>query len=129
MALAMLNRRTLLGGVGAIALAVGLRWLMESDHAGAGHTFEIVKDDGEWRRILTKAQYDVLRLGEDASPLAVILYDLEGVPGAGMVAFHEPAQPDRKRDRAHAAKECPPVQHRERHGRFLSVPIVLRGSK
>ena len=55
MALAMLNRRTLLGGVGAIALAVGLRWLMESDHAGAGHTFEIAKDDGEWRRILTKA--------------------------------------------------------------------------
>jgi len=68
MALAMLNRRTLLGGVGAIALAVGLRWLMESDHAGAGHTFEIAKDDGEWRRILTKAQYDVLRLHRTEIP-------------------------------------------------------------
>ena len=51
---AMLNRRTLLGGVGAIALAAGLRWLMESDQPGAGHTFEIQKDDGEWRRILTQ---------------------------------------------------------------------------
>jgi len=65
---AMLNRRTLLGGVGAIALAVGLRWLMESDRAGAGHTCEIAKDDGEWRRILTKAQYDVLRLHRTEIP-------------------------------------------------------------
>ena len=65
---AMLNRRTLLGGVGAIALAAGLRWLMESDHAGAGHTFEIQKDDGEWRRLLTRAQYDVLRLHRTEIP-------------------------------------------------------------
>jgi peptide-methionine (R)-S-oxide reductase len=68
MALAMLNRRILLGGVGAIALAAGLRWIMESDHAGAGHTFEIQKDDGEWRRILTRAQYDVLRLHRTEIP-------------------------------------------------------------
>jgi peptide-methionine (R)-S-oxide reductase len=65
---AMLNRRTLLGGVGAIALAAGLRWLMESDQPGAGHTFEIQKDDGEWRRILTKPQYDVLRLHRTEIP-------------------------------------------------------------
>src|SRR5215831_10774953 len=65
---AMLNRRTLLGGVGAIALAAALRWMMESDHAGAGHTFEVVKDDGEWRRLLTKAQYDVLRLHHTEIP-------------------------------------------------------------
>jgi len=65
---AMLNRRTLLGGVGAIALAAGLRWTMESDHAGAGRTFEIQKDDSEWRRILTKAQYDVLRLHRTEIP-------------------------------------------------------------
>jgi peptide-methionine (R)-S-oxide reductase len=65
---AMLNRRTLLGGVGAIALAAGLRLLMESDHAGAGHTFEVQKDDSEWRRLLTKAQYDVLRLHRTEIP-------------------------------------------------------------
>ena len=65
---AMLNRRTLLGGVGAIALAAGLRWLMESDHAGAGQAFEVAKDDGEWRRLLTKAQYDVLRLHRTEIP-------------------------------------------------------------
>jgi peptide-methionine (R)-S-oxide reductase len=65
---AMLNRRTLLGGVGAIALAIGLRWFMDSDHAGAGQTFEIAKDDSEWRRILTKAQYDVLRLHRTEIP-------------------------------------------------------------
>ena len=59
---AMLNRRILLGCVGAVGLAAGLRWLMESDHAGGGRSFEIEKPDSEWRRILTKAQYDVLRL-------------------------------------------------------------------
>jgi peptide-methionine (R)-S-oxide reductase len=65
---AMLNRRTLLGGVGAIALAAALRWAMESDHAGAGQTFEIMKDESEWRRLLTKAQYDVLRLHRTEIP-------------------------------------------------------------
>ena len=65
---AMLNRRTLLGGVGALALAAGLRWTMESDHASAGSTFEVVKDDSEWRRILTRAQYDVLRLHRTEIP-------------------------------------------------------------
>jgi peptide-methionine (R)-S-oxide reductase len=65
---AMLNRRTLLGGVGAIALVAALRWMMESDHAGAKERFEIMKDDGEWRRLLTKAQYDVLRLHHTEIP-------------------------------------------------------------
>jgi peptide-methionine (R)-S-oxide reductase len=65
---AMLNRRTLLGGVGVVALAAGLRWLMETDHASAGHTFEVQKDDSEWRRILTKPQFDVLRLHRTEIP-------------------------------------------------------------
>jgi peptide-methionine (R)-S-oxide reductase len=65
---AMLNRRTLLGCVGAVGLVAGLRWFSESDHAGSGQTFEIDKPDGEWRRILTKAQYDVLRLHHTEIP-------------------------------------------------------------
>jgi peptide-methionine (R)-S-oxide reductase len=31
-------------------------------------TFEVQKDDGEWRRILTKPQYDVLRLHRTEIP-------------------------------------------------------------
>jgi peptide-methionine (R)-S-oxide reductase len=65
---AMLNRRTLLGCVGAVGLVAGLRWFSESDHAGGGQSFEIEKPDGEWRRILTKAQFDVLRLHRTEIP-------------------------------------------------------------
>ncbi len=68
MAMAMLNRRTLLGCVGAVGLAAGLRWLTESDDAGGRARFEIEKTDSEWRRILTKAQYDVLRLHRTEIP-------------------------------------------------------------
>jgi peptide-methionine (R)-S-oxide reductase len=68
MAMAMLNRRTLLGCVGAVGLAAGLRWLSETDHARAGLKFEIDKPDSEWRRILTKAQYEVLRLHRTEIP-------------------------------------------------------------
>ena len=56
----MLDRRLLLGGVGALAVIVGLRWLLGANVEAAG-SFEIEKSDSEWRRILTKAQYDVLR--------------------------------------------------------------------
>ena len=67
MAMAMLDRRTLLGGAGAIALAAGLRWFNETDVQAAGR-FEIEKSDSEWRRILTKAQYEVLRLHRTEIP-------------------------------------------------------------
>jgi peptide-methionine (R)-S-oxide reductase len=64
---AMLDRRTLLGVTGALALAVGLRWVNESDPHANG-PFEIEKSDSEWRRILTKAQYEVLRLHHTEIP-------------------------------------------------------------
>jgi peptide-methionine (R)-S-oxide reductase len=67
MAMAMLNRRTLLGGAGAVALAVGLRWLNESD-VQAAERFEIEKTDSEWRRVLGKPQYEVLRLHRTEIP-------------------------------------------------------------
>jgi peptide-methionine (R)-S-oxide reductase len=60
MAMAMLNRRTLLGGVGAVALAFDLRWLTQA--SGETGPFEIEKSDSEWRRLLSRSQYEVLRL-------------------------------------------------------------------
>ncbi|HZN28726.1 MAG TPA: peptide-methionine (R)-S-oxide reductase MsrB [Xanthobacteraceae bacterium] len=58
----MVNRRILLAsaGVGAVALLAGLRWVTSADSKNAGR-FEIEKSDSEWRRILTKPQYEVLR--------------------------------------------------------------------
>ena len=67
MAMAMLNRRTLLGVTGAVVLAVGLRWFSEADPR-ASRTFEIEKSDSEWRRILSKAQFEVLRLHRTEIP-------------------------------------------------------------
>ncbi len=62
----MLKRRTLLLGAAGVALLAGLRWLPRSE-AGAV-SFEISKSDSEWRRLLTKAQYDVLRLHRTETP-------------------------------------------------------------
>jgi peptide-methionine (R)-S-oxide reductase len=56
----MIDRRLLLTGAGALAMLTGWRWLQESDVEAAG-SFEIQKSDSEWRRILTKPQYEVLR--------------------------------------------------------------------
>jgi len=56
----MISRRGLLAGAGAVALIAGWRWTQGAGVATAG-TFEIEKPDAEWRRLLTPAQYDVLR--------------------------------------------------------------------
>ncbi len=63
----MTSRRVLLGGAGAVALAVAFRWLRGTDVHAAG-PFEIDKTDSEWRRLLTRAQYDVLRLHQTEIP-------------------------------------------------------------
>jgi peptide-methionine (R)-S-oxide reductase len=63
----MLNRRTLLAGASLVGLAAGLRWLNGGDVQAAG-TFEVEKTDSEWRRILTKPQYEVLRLHHTEIP-------------------------------------------------------------
>jgi len=63
----MVDRRLLLAGAGIFALLAGLRWLDGGDVEAAG-TFEIQKDDSEWRRILTKPQYEVLRLHRTEIP-------------------------------------------------------------
>jgi peptide-methionine (R)-S-oxide reductase len=56
----MMTRRTLLLGTGAVVAGyAAMRW-SATDAAPAGK-FEIEKSDGEWRKLLTPAQYDVLR--------------------------------------------------------------------
>jgi len=63
----MIDRRLLLAGAGAVALLAGLRWFPGNDVEAAG-AFEIQKSDSEWRGILTKAQYEVLRLHRTEVP-------------------------------------------------------------
>lgn len=63
----MFDRRMLLLGAGGVALLAGLRWLDGSDVKAAG-PFEIQKSDNEWRRLLSKAQFEVLRLHRTEIP-------------------------------------------------------------
>jgi peptide-methionine (R)-S-oxide reductase len=63
----MIDRRLLLAGAGALATLAGLRWMQGSD-VEAADAFEIRKSENEWRRILTKPQYEVLRLHRTEVP-------------------------------------------------------------
>jgi peptide-methionine (R)-S-oxide reductase len=63
----MVDRRLLLAGAGAVAVLAGLRLLQGGDVEAAG-AFEIEKSDSEWRRLLTKPQYEVLRLHRTEVP-------------------------------------------------------------
>ncbi|HEY1541506.1 MAG TPA: peptide-methionine (R)-S-oxide reductase MsrB [Xanthobacteraceae bacterium] len=56
-----INRRWVLTGVAGIAVIAGLRALRGPEAAAAAGTFEIEKFDAEWHKLLTPAQYDVLR--------------------------------------------------------------------
>src|SRR5262245_50303962 len=58
----MIDRRLLLGGAGVLAVLAALRfWQGDGGQAAAAGRFEIEKSDDEWRRFLSKAQYEVLR--------------------------------------------------------------------
>jgi len=58
-AIETLTRRACLVGGGCVAVLAAL-WWMRDDRADAA-TFEIVKSDDEWRRLLKPAAYNVLR--------------------------------------------------------------------
>jgi peptide-methionine (R)-S-oxide reductase len=62
----MISRRNMLLGSAAIASVAAWWWLYESSEARA--TFEIERSDSEWRRSLSKAQYEVLRLHRTEVP-------------------------------------------------------------
>jgi peptide-methionine (R)-S-oxide reductase len=55
----MIDRRMFLVGASGLAVLAGLRLLHED--VMAEPSFEIQKSDDEWRRLLTPAQYDILR--------------------------------------------------------------------
>ena len=63
----MLDRRLLLAGAAGLAGLAGLRWFKSGD-VEAADAFEIQKSDTEWRAILSKPQYDVLRLRRTEAP-------------------------------------------------------------
>jgi peptide-methionine (R)-S-oxide reductase len=63
----MASRRLLLAGAGSLAVILGLRWTRGGEVEAAAN-FEIQKTDSEWRRLLTKPQYDVLRLHHTEIP-------------------------------------------------------------
>jgi peptide-methionine (R)-S-oxide reductase len=64
----MLNRRLVLCGISGVTLLVAWKWLEGRKAAGGSGAFEIEKTDEEWRRILTKGQYEVLRLHQTERP-------------------------------------------------------------
>ena len=53
------RRRLIAGGIAGAAAAIGARWKMAA--AGAPPTFEVMHTDAEWRTLLTRDQYAVLR--------------------------------------------------------------------
>ncbi|HVV94609.1 MAG TPA: peptide-methionine (R)-S-oxide reductase MsrB [Hyphomicrobiales bacterium] len=58
------TRRSLLRGVGGAALAAaagGFLWRGRPARAAAAEHFEVAHTDAEWRRLLTPAQYNILR--------------------------------------------------------------------
>jgi peptide-methionine (R)-S-oxide reductase len=63
----MLNRRIFVASAGGLAMLVGLRWSNRSI-AVAEPTFEVHKSEAEWRRILTPAQFNVLRKHDTERP-------------------------------------------------------------
>ena len=56
----IIRRQLLLGAASSIAIVIGSKWL-GGRTVDAAAAFEIVKTDAEWRKLLTPAQYNVLR--------------------------------------------------------------------
>jgi peptide-methionine (R)-S-oxide reductase len=63
----MIDRRLLLLGAGGVAAVAGLRWFGGAE-ALTARSFEIQKSDSEWRRILSRPQFEVLRLHHTEVP-------------------------------------------------------------
>ena len=64
----MLNRRIVVSGLSGMALLAAWKWLERSEAVEASGAFEIEKSNEQWRRTLTAAQYEVLRLHQTERP-------------------------------------------------------------
>jgi peptide-methionine (R)-S-oxide reductase len=62
----MLTRRSLLLGGAAVTSLASLWWVYDTSEAAG--SFEIERTQAEWRSLLTKSQFDVLRLHRTESP-------------------------------------------------------------
>jgi peptide-methionine (R)-S-oxide reductase len=62
----IMSRRTWLVGGGSLAVLAAVWWLRDGDVQAA--TFEIVKSEDEWRRLLKPAAYKVLRQHDTERP-------------------------------------------------------------
>jgi peptide-methionine (R)-S-oxide reductase len=70
----MKNRREILLGGAAVLAAVAVPTLMRSSNA-ATETFEVTRSEDEWKRLLTPAQYQVLRKHGTERPFTSPLND------------------------------------------------------
>ncbi len=62
----MLNRRNFILSGAALASATGFWWIYDTSEARG--RFEIERTDAEWRGLLTRAQFEVLRLHRTEAP-------------------------------------------------------------
>jgi peptide-methionine (R)-S-oxide reductase len=68
----MTTRRFLFAG-GAIALIASVRALRSTAAPGAAENFEVTHSDAEWHKLLTPAQYDILRQSGTERPFSSAL--------------------------------------------------------
>ena len=107
----MLTRRNLVLGSTALASAAGLWWIYGSSEAMG--RFEIERSDDEWRSLLTRAQFDVLRLHRTEAPGSSPLnhekrkgtYACAGCDAAAVLVGNQIRQPHRLAELLSAARQ------------------------
>jgi len=71
----MRRRDVLLGGTGLLSVLLLAEFFRSIDDVHAGETFEVVKTEAEWQRLLTPGQFQVLRKHATERPFTSVLND------------------------------------------------------